>query len=127
MLLMKDLKLIKKLRDKQGKSLREVSRITGFDFRTVQKYDKKLSFSDSSQDKKRITRIRKVDQYKSIIDTWLTDDLKISHKQRHTAKRVYFRLKEEYPENFDISYTSISRYVKSVKKKPTNPVTGQDC
>ena len=118
---MKDLKLIKKLREKQGKSLREVSRITGFDFRTVQKYDKKLSFSESSQDKKIFTRIRKVDQYKSIIDTWLTDDLKISHKQRHTAKRIYFRLKDEYPENFEISYTSISRYVKSVKKKLYQP------
>ena len=53
MLLMKDLKLIKKLREKQGKSLREVSRITGFDFRTVQKYDKKLSFSESPPDKRR--------------------------------------------------------------------------
>jgi hypothetical protein len=38
MLTMANIKYIKDLSDKKGLSLREISRVTGFNFRTVQKY-----------------------------------------------------------------------------------------
>lgn len=37
---------------------------------------------------------------------WLTDDLKAPRKQRHTAKRIYQRLQEEYPDQLEVKLRS---------------------
>jgi len=37
----------------------------------------------------------KLDGFVSTIDHWLEEDLKVSAKQRHTAKRVFERLRDE--------------------------------
>ena len=116
---MVDKHLIKKLREKQGKSLNEIVRITGFNFRTVKRYGDQLDFSTEVTCKQ--TRKRKIEKYRDTIDQWLKEDLKVHYKQRHTAKRVYTRLQEEYPENFDISYNSVCKYVKLVKSKLYQP------
>ena len=46
MLTMANIKYIKDLSDKKGLSLREISRVTGFNFRTVQKYVDKNDWSE---------------------------------------------------------------------------------
>ncbi|KDR95709.1 transposase [Peptoclostridium litorale DSM 5388] len=38
-------------------------------------------------------------------------------KQRHTAKRIFTRLQEEYPELLSVGYRSICRYVSEKKKE----------
>ena len=53
-----------------------------------------------------------LDPYKSVIDGWLEEDRKRRRKQRHTAKRVYQRLREEYSEQgFCCSYRTVAGYV----------------
>ena len=37
----------------------------------------------------------KLDAFVSTIDRWLEEDLKVPRKQRHTARRVFDRLREE--------------------------------
>ena len=38
---------------------------------------------------KRVTEQPKLDSFKAVIDTWLTEDLKHRRKQQHTARRVF--------------------------------------
>jgi hypothetical protein len=44
----------------------------------------------------------KIEKFKEVIDKWLTDDLDIRAKQRHTAKRVFDMLCKECTD-FDAS------------------------
>ena len=50
----------------------------------------------------------KLDQYKMEIDHWLTDDKKAKRKQRHTAQRVFDRLKDKYNDGFECSYRTVA-------------------
>jgi hypothetical protein len=58
----------------------------------------------------------KLDPFKSIIDEWLKEDKKAPRKQRHTALRVYNRLREQYKEAFQCSYRTVAIYY-AVKHK----------
>ncbi len=51
-----------------------------------------------------------VDPVQHIIDAWMEEDHNRPRKQRHTAKRIYERLRDEY--GFKGSYSAVSRYVK---------------
>lgn len=54
-----------------------------------------------------------------IIERWLEDDKKpgVPIKQRHTAVRVYERLKEEYKEEFEASPSTVRHWVRRIKGK----------
>ncbi len=52
----------------------------------------------------------KLDNYKPLIDEWLAGDKKAPRKQRHTAKRVFHRLRKEAV-GFDCSYKLVAQYV----------------
>lgn len=110
---------IRQLYYEQGKNLTDIATIMDMDWRTVRKYVDMEDFNlpDPVPDKERIHE-SKLDPYKSVIDQWLTDDKKAPRKQRHTARRVYKRLIEEYPD-FDCSYRLVAGYV-SEKKKELN-------
>ena len=109
MLTMVQINHIKKLHRKKGFSLRGIARHTGYDFRTVQKYANKDDFNRSLEGNR--GRPSKMEVYKEVIDSWLKDDLKNSPKQRHTAKRIYERLKEEYPESFKACSRTVRDFV----------------
>lgn len=115
MLTMANIKYIKDLSDKKGLSLREISRVTGFNFRTVQKYVDKNDWSEPLTRKKNSKSV--LDTYVRTIDEWLEADLKAPRKQRHTAKRVYARLKKMYNNDFTVSYRTVARYVAEKKQK----------
>lgn len=51
----------------------------------------------------------KLDPYTSQIDQWLSEDKAQPRKQRHTAKRIFERLRDEC--GFDGSYTIVKDYV----------------
>jgi len=51
------------------------------------------------------------------IDEWLEADFKAPRKQRHTAKRIYNRLKKLYNDEFTVSYRTVARYVAEKKRK----------
>ena len=83
-------------REYQGKSLRMIAKETKHDFRTVKKYADLCDWNEPIP-KKRRGRPTVLDPVKSIIDHWLTGDLLIPRKQRHTAQRIYTRLKKRIP------------------------------
>ena len=50
----------------------------------------------------------KLDGFTELIDQWLEEDRRRPRKQRHTAKRVFDRLRAEY--GFRGSYTIVKDY-----------------
>lgn len=107
--------LIKNMRKFEGKSLRKIAEITVHDFATAKKYTEKDNFNIKVA--KRNYRKSKLSPYKEIVAGWLKDDLKSPYKQRHTAKRVYGRLNEIYPDKFDVSERSVRKFVAKLRKE----------
>jgi len=58
---------------------------------------------------RRTVQIKRPKLY-GFIDAWLLEDLSANRKQRHTAKRVFERLRDEH--GFKGSYTTIKTYVR---------------
>jgi transposase len=114
MLSMDDIKYIKRLYEKEELSIREIMRRTGYHYETVRKYLDMEDFNEPMYPPKESVSL--LDPLKPIIDQWLLDDLKAPRKQRHTAKRVFERLQEEYPEQLEVKLRTVQYYV-SYKKK----------
>lgn len=119
MLTMTQIKRIKKLYYCKGKKVNEISKITGHNYRTIIKYLEKDDFNKNIEGKEndRRGRPKKIDPVIPIIDMWLEKDKIAPVKQRHTAKRIYDRLKEEHGDLLNVGYRSIARYVSEKKKE----------
>ena len=52
----------------------------------------------------------KLDGFTGFVDQWLLEDLSQNRKQRHTAKRVFERLRDEH--GFKGGYTTVKNYVR---------------
>ena len=108
---------IRELYYEQDKNLNEIAIIMGCDWRTVRKYVDMEDFNSppptpaSSE-----VHESKLDPFKPLIDEWLQADKLAPRKQRHTAKRVYKRLKDE-EDGFDCSYRLVALYVKQKKEE----------
>lgn len=105
---------IKYLWESEALSLREISRRTGVSFETVRKYAYQ---EDWSRDEAAVIKVETypvLKEYIGQIDEWLEADKKLPRKQRHTAKRIYERLKREY--GYHGSYSSVKRYIHKKKK-----------
>ena len=111
---MDDIKYIKRLYEKEELSIREIMRRTGYHYETVRKYLDMEDFNEPMYPPKESVSL--LDPLKPIIDQWLLDDLKAPRRQRHTAKRVFERLQEEYPEQLEVKLRTVQYYV-SYKKK----------
>jgi transposase len=98
----------------QEKGPYQIAKELNMDPKTVRKYMDMEDFSPP----KPATRVResKLDPFKPTINQWLLEDELNRPKQRHTAKRVYNRLRKECP-NFDGSYVIVNRYVQQFKKQ----------
>jgi len=62
------------------------------------------------------TSFLKLEPFKTLIDEWLYEDKKARHKQRHTAKKIFKRLKKVREEDFNCSYQTVAGYVAAKKK-----------
>jgi transposase len=91
-----------------GMSEREAARQFGLARETVRKM---LRYSvPPGYQRQRPARRPKLDQWVAIIDQILKDDRQQPRKQRHTAKRIFDRLKEEH--GFPGGYTIVKDYVR---------------
>lgn len=93
----------------EGMSIREASRVFGVHRKTVRKM---LRFSippgyRRSGEPKR----PKLDAFAGIVDQILESDRQVPKKQRHTAKRIFERLRDEH--SFAGGYTIVKDYVRS--------------
>ena len=97
----------------EGKSIREVSREFGLHRDTV---GKMLAYSVPPGYRRQTPPRRpKLEPFTGVIDRILEDDLGRPRKQRHTAKRIFERLRDEY--GFDGGYTTVKDYVRENRRQ----------
>jgi len=108
---------IRRLFYEQGKNISEIVEDTGHDWKTVRKY---VDMTDFNQPMPKLASERqlcpKLEPHKQLIDQWLDGDTRAPRKQRHTAKRVFNRLKKEVA-GFGCSYRLVAEYVAARKKE----------
>lgn len=109
MLNMAQIQYIKHLYENEGKSLREIAKITGKDFRTVQKYAYKGNWSPEVLPNVEPENYKILGPYIPTINEWLEQDAREPRKQRHTTTRIFKRLQKE--NGFMGSYATVKRYV----------------
>lgn len=95
-------------RARWGQSTAAIARELGVSEPTVRKY---RSMEDLSRRPapSRDPRFPSLEGLTGKIDSWLIDDTRHWRKQRHTATRVYVRLRDE--EGYEGSYSTVRRYV----------------
>ena len=97
----------------EGMSIREASRVFGLHRDTVRKM---LAYSvPPGYRRKGPPRRPKLDPFTGVIDRILEDDHRVPKKQRHTAKRIFERLRDEY--GFDGGYTVVKDYVRERRRR----------
>ena len=96
-----------------GMSMREAARTFGLHRDTVRKM---LAYSVPPGYRRQTPPRRpKLEPYTGVIDRILEDDLRRPRKQRHTAKRIFERLGDEY--GFDGGYTTVKDYVREHRRQ----------
>ena len=92
----------------EGMSQREAAKRFNISRDTVRKM---LSYSEPPG-YRRTAAVRqpKLEAFIAIIDAWLDEDRQVPRKQRHTAKRVFDRLRDEH--GFTGGYTIIKDYIR---------------
>lgn len=103
---------------REGGSISSIAESLDVSRDTVYKYTRKDDFSPAMP-VDGPTKPSKLDPYKPIIGQWLDDDERSWHKQRHTARRIWQRLRDEF--SADVSETTVSRYVKEERHRRRGP------
>ena len=97
----------------EGMSIREASRVFGLHRDTVRKM---VAYSVPPGYRRRMPpRKPKLEPFTGVISRILEEDLRVPKKQRHTAKRIFERLRDEY--GFDGQYTIVKDYVRQHRRK----------
>ena len=92
----------------EGMSQREAARHFGISRDSVQKM---LAYSvPPGYRRKAPIKRPKLDSFTEIINAWLEEDRGVPRKQRHTAKRVFERLRDEH--GFTGGYTIVKDYIR---------------
>ena len=111
-----DIYHIKHLYKRQNKSLREISKITGYSFRTVRKYVDLDEFNLPASRKIHKT-FSKIDNFRDVLISWIKSDLNAPRKQRHTVTRMQQRLEKEFNGQYTAKYRTLCEYVFKLKKE----------
>ena len=97
----------------EGMSLREASRVFGLHRDTVRKM---LAYSvPPGYRRQDPPRRPKLEPFTGVIDAILEADRQVPRKQRHTAKRIFERLRGEY--EFTGQYTIVKDYVRDRRRR----------
>ena len=97
----------------EGMSVREAARVFGLHRDTVRKM---LAYSVPPGYRRQAPPHRpKLKTFTGVIDRILEDDLGVPRKQRHTAKRIFERLRDEY--GFQGQYTIVKDYVREHRRR----------
>ena len=96
MLKMAQQQYIKHLYEKEGKSLAEIARTTKLNYRTVRKYALKDDWNEDKLPNLEPKSYPVLGDFIPTIDEWLEKDKLVPRKQRHTGKRIYNRLRDEF-------------------------------
>jgi transposase len=109
---------IRRDHDRQGLSIRELARRHGVHRRTVRQA---LASAVPPPRKRPEGRpAPRLGEYRGLIDSWLLADLEAPRKQRHTAHRVWERLRDEH--GVAVSPRQVRRYVRARRRELGLPV-----
>ncbi len=114
MLTITQVNYIRELYFREGKTYSEICTMTGKNYRTIKKY---VDMNDFNPKHHKAERPNKSDPLRPIIVKWLNEDQSRHHKQRHTAKRIYERLKSEHPDLLEVSERTVRNLVKEEKER----------
>jgi transposase len=109
---------IRRDRDREGLSIRELARRHGVHRRVVRQ-----ALASPLPPAKRAPVSRpapKLGAYRVVIDEWLEADRAAPRKQRHTAKRIHQRLVDEH--GADVAEVTVRQYVRRRKRELGLPV-----
>ena len=98
---------------KNGVSIAEIARIAGVSRTTV--YAKLADPDLSPEFPIKKTSERMLDDYRPVIEGWLDEDAKTWRKQRHTARRIWHRLRDEH--GVKCCESTVRHYVAELKKQ----------
>lgn len=93
-----------------GVSKSEIQRRTKVSYRTVCKYADMEDWNDDKLLNMEPDNYPVLGEYIPLINEWLEGDATAPRKQRHTAKRIYDRLRAEA--GYTGGYSSVKRYVR---------------
>ena len=96
-------------RARRGEPIAAIARAVGVSEPTARKYARMDDLSPEHP-RRRKPESEVLAPYEGTIDSWLDDDCRNWRKQRHTAVRVYVRLRDEL--GYDGSYSTVQRYVR---------------
>ena len=97
----------------EGMSIREAARTFGLHRDTVRKM---LAYSvPPGYQRQALPKRPKLEPYTGVIDHILEEDHKVPKKQRHTAKRIFERLRDEY--GFGGQYTIVKDHVRERRRR----------
>lgn len=95
-----------------GKSVRQISRETGHDRKTIRKVLNKEAMVYSSRKHQAYPVLG---PYLGLIDSWLESDREVDRKQRHTATRIYDRLVQEA--GYKGGASTVRQYVRQARSR----------
>ena len=98
---------------KEGESIAGISRKVGVSRDTVYKYLERDDFSLAMPVKKPAKSI--MDEYRPVIEGYFEEDARSWRKQRHTAKRIHERLRDEH--GCEASESTVRHYVARIRKE----------
>ena len=104
---------IRRDHDREGLSIRQLARRHGVHRRTVRQ-----ALSSALPPPRKLPVARpapRLGPYRALIDSWLLADLEAPRKQRHTAKRIWERLRDEY--GADVAPRAVREYVAARKRE----------
>jgi len=113
---MYDKEVVRKAHFRHGKNKSQIARDLGMDRRTVAKLLEMAPDEVPQYHLKQAKSHPVLGPYLEIIHHWLALDAQAPRKQRHTAQRMYERLREEH--GFPGSYSTVRDYLQQVRKKP---------
>ena len=106
----------------EGMSVREASRVFGLHRDTVRKM---LAYSvPPGYRRQDPPRRPKLSPFTGVIDAILETDRQVPRKQRHTAKRIFERLRDEY--GFEGGYTTVKDYVQERRRQTQDAASEPD-
>ena len=108
---------IRKVHDREGVSIRELSRR----FRVHRRDVRQALLSPVPPARQSLSpRPSLLDEWKPTIDAWLEADRTAPRKQRHTARRVWERLRDEH--EVVVGESTVRRYVTEVRRRQEVPL-----
>lgn len=117
MLTITQIDYIRKMYFEKGLTYTEIEKNTGHNYRTIKKY---IELEDFNIPQSRKSPSPKSDLIRPYVREILKSDKDKRKKYRHTAKRIYERLKAEHPDKCLISDRTMRRLVKEEREKLYN-------